>query len=60
MKGDFESIGVDIHEEQIASTSPTDFKSLIKKTIWNTAFQYLEQIKGEHSKVRENKYVNFD
>ena len=60
VKGDFESIGVDINDEQIASTSPTDFKSFIKKKIRNTAFQYLEKIKGEHSKVRENKYVNFD
>ena len=60
VKGDFKSIEVDINEEKMASSSPTDFKSFIKKKIRNAAFQYLKQIKGEHSKVRENKYVNFD
>ena len=60
MKSDFESIGIQINEEEIASTSTQDFTSLIKKKIQETAFQYLEQIKSEHRKVRENNYLSFD
>ena len=59
VKGDFEAIGVEINEAQIASTSPQDFKKFIKEKVRNSAFMYLEEIKSGHSKVRENKYCSF-
>ena len=59
VKGDFESIGVPLNEEQIASTSPQVFKKFIKEKVKKSAFMYLEEIKSGHSKVRENKYCSF-
>ena len=59
VKGDFESIGVPLNEEQIASTSPQVFKKFIKEKVRKSAFMYLEEIKSGHSKVRENKYCSF-
>ena len=60
VQGDFESIGVQINEEQIASTSTKDYKSFIKKKVRKSALLCLEQIKSGHSKVREYKYLNFN
>ena len=59
VRGDFEAIGVQINEEQIASMSPPNFKKYIKDKVRQSAFMYLEDIKSGHSKVRENKYLSF-
>ena len=40
--------------------APIEFKKYVKSKVRNAAFEYLEGLKSNHSKVRDNKYVDLE
>ena len=53
---DFEKINMHISDEIIVQMDEADYKKLIKRNVYETAFNELQQLKESHSKVRDNWY----
>ena len=57
---DLDLIGEQLDEERIRSMSKNKFKRHVKKKIENAAFEYLEGLKNQHSKVKDIKYMRLE
>lgn len=58
LEKDFQLIGEQISEDNIKAMAPSDYKKYVKSKIRSSAFQYLEGLKSNHSKVRDNQYTD--
>ena len=47
-------------DTEIEEMSTYDSKKMIKRRVRQTVFNELEELKNSHSKVKVNKYNNFD
>ena len=56
---DLNDLKINLSDEEIRSMSKLNFKKLLKKKIYQAAFNYLESIKETHSKVMTIKYEQF-
>ena len=53
---DFDKMNLHMSDELIAQMSEAEYKKLVKKAVYDTAVNQLQQLKESHSKVRENIY----
>ena len=53
---DLEKVGLNVTFEEIKSIRKAKWKSMVKKSITEHSFTYLENIKQSHSKVKELEY----
>ena len=60
VKTDLELIGEEFDEERIRNMSKNKFKRYVKKNMDNAAFEYLEEQKNKHSKVKDIKYIKLE
>ena len=56
--GDLEKVGLNVTFEEIKTIRKAKWKSMVKKSITEHSFTYLENIKQSHSKVKELEYEN--
>ena len=53
---DLEKVGLNVTFDEIKTTSKAKWWSMVKKSITEHSFKYLENIKQSHSKVKELEY----
>ena len=53
---DLEKVGLNVTFEEIKTIRKAKWKSMVKKSITEHSFTYLENIKQSHSKVKELEY----
>ena len=54
---DFDKIGVHMAENRLAALDADSYKKIIKQAVRSKAFEDLQLLKEEHSKVRDNVYL---
>jgi hypothetical protein len=55
---DFQKIGLDMDDKLITEMNLNNYKSLIKKSVWNAFFKELQETKLTHIKVKHIEYNN--
>ena len=55
---DFEKMNIHMSDDMITQMHETEYKKLIKRNVYETAFNELQQLKESHSKVRDNSYTD--
>ena len=60
VKTDFETIGLEMNEQEIRQISKQKFKKIIKSKITNAAFTYLKSLQSNHSKMKNLRYERFE
>ena len=58
VQADYDKMNINLTETEIRNMSEQDYKTLIKNSVRQTAFDELQLIKESHSKVKNNKYVD--
>ena len=57
---DFDKMDIHMSDDHIAQMHESEYKKLIKRKVYYTAFMELEQLKESHSKVRDNQYTDLN
>ena len=57
---DFDKMDIHMSDDHIAQMHESEYKKLIQRKVYYTAFMELEQLKESHSKVRDNQYTDLN
>ena len=57
---DIDKMDIHISDDHIAQMHESEYKKLIKRKVYDTAFIELEQLKESHSRVRDNQYKDLN